>query len=93
MLTPEDKREIAKMIDLESRKSYNKRVGDTPNDALQVVPKKYLGQAFTTPSRPASIRGTLSVMFFNTTDNYPWFFNPNSSVWVSATGSIVGTNL
>ena len=92
MLDQNDKKEIEKMIELSTKGAYGKRVGDTPTDSLQLVPKKYLGQAFTTDSRPASIRGTLSVMFFNNTVGYPWFYNPNSSVWVSATGSTVGSN-
>lgn len=93
MLEPQDKKEIENMIKLETSKTYNKRVGDTPNDVLQLVPKKYTDLAAATPDRPASVISVLSQQFFNLTDGYPWFFNPNSSVWVSGTGSIVGTNL
>lgn len=92
MLTPEDKKEIEKMVSLASRKGYNKRVGDTPNDALQLTPKKYVGQAFTTETRPASIRGVLSVQFFNLTDGMPWYYNPSASVWGDAAGSVVASN-
>lgn len=92
MLDANDKKDIERMIDLAARRGYEKRVGDTPNDALQLVPKKYLGQAFTTDTRPASIRGTLSVMFFNSTASAPWFFNPNASVWVNGVGSTVASN-
>ena len=92
MLEPKDKQEIQRMIDLASRRDFQKRVGDTPNDALQLIPKKYLELSATTADRPASIIGTLSRSFFNTTVGYPWWFNPNSSVWVSATGSVVASN-
>lgn len=92
MLEQNDKKEIARMIDLETRKTYSKRVGDTPNDALQLVPKKYLGQAFTTAQRPASIRGVYSVQFFNLTDGVQWFFNPSASVWANGVGSTVASN-
>lgn len=92
MLDDNDKKDIERMIDLVTRRGYEKRVGDTPNDALQLIPKKYLGQAFTTDQRPASIKGALTVMFFNSTTGYPWFYNPNSSVWVNGAGSTVGSN-
>lgn len=37
-----DKKEIQRMVDLSVEASYSKRVGDTPTDALQLVPKKYV---------------------------------------------------
>lgn len=92
MLEPQDKKEIERIIDVVTRRTYNKRVGDTPNDALQLIPKKYLGQAFTTETRPASIQGVLSVQFFNLTDGMPWYYNPTSSVWGDAVGSVVASN-
>lgn len=41
MLELQDKKEIEKMINQLTGKTYQKRVGDTPTDALQLVPKKY----------------------------------------------------
>jgi hypothetical protein len=92
MLDPQDKKEIERMIDLATRRSYSKRVGDTPSDALQLIPKKYLEYADVTANRPASVIGLLSRQFFNTTTGIPNFWNPSSSVWVSATGSVVASN-
>lgn len=92
MLDENDKKEVQKMIDFETRRSYEKRVGDTPNDSLQLTPKKYVELAATTINRPSSVKSQGSQQFFNLTVNYPWFFNPNSSVWVSATGSVVASN-
>ena len=93
MLEPQDKKEIEKMIDFATRRTYNKRVGDTPSDALQLIPKKFANLAVLTANRPASVVGTLTRFFFNTTDGLPWWYNPNSSVWVTATGSTVASNL
>jgi hypothetical protein len=93
MLDENAKREVQRMIDLASRRDYSKRVGDTPNDSLQLVPKKYVELAATTANRPASVVSLGSQQFFNLSTNYPWFFSPNSSVWVSATGSVVAGNL
>lgn len=45
MFTLEDKREIERMIDLKTRGTFDKRIGDTPTDALQLVPKKYVDSA------------------------------------------------
>ncbi len=42
MLNYDDKREINKMIDLATGKTFDKRIGDTPTDANQLVPKKYV---------------------------------------------------
>lgn len=70
-----------------------KKVGDTPTDFYQLVPLSYSDAAFTTAKRPASVLSPgMSREFFNTSTGYPWFFNPNSSVWVSATGSVVASN-
>lgn len=41
-MTPEDKREVEKLIDRKSGNNFSKRIGDTPTDALQLVPKKYV---------------------------------------------------
>lgn len=48
MLTPEDKKEISDIVKQESKGSFSKRIGDTPTDALQLVPKKYLMSGATT---------------------------------------------
>ena len=92
MLDANDKRDIERMIDLDSRRAYSKRVGDTPNDALQLIPKKYVEFTATTANRPASVTGTMTRFFFNATDNRPWWYSPVTSVWVDSTGSLVASN-
>ena len=93
MLEPQDKKEIQKMINLATRRSYDKRIGDTPNDALQLIPKKFANLVALTADRPASITGTMTRFFFNATDNRPWWYSPVSSVWVDSVGSTVASNL
>lgn len=58
MMDPKDKEEINKMIDLATRQSYSKRVGDTPTDALQLVPKKYMDSSIS--SVVSSVFSTIS---------------------------------
>lgn len=91
MLTPQDKQEIEKMIDRLTRKTYDKRVGDTPNDALQLTPRKYVNLYGSVAGRPASVAASIGQQYFNTTVGYPMFFTTNNN-WVSATGSVVASN-
>ena len=91
MLEDQDKREIQKMIDLASRRDYSKRVGDTPNDALQLVPRKYVNLSGVFVARPASVAATLGQQYFATDLGYPVFFN-DSNEWVDSTGSVIGSN-
>ena len=91
MLTPQDKQEIEKLVDRLTRKTYDKRVGDTPNDALQLTPRKYVNLYGSVAGRPASVAATIGQQYFNTTVGYPIFFTTNNN-WVSATGSVVAFN-
>jgi len=61
MIDERDKEQIKRMISLELHQSYRKKVGDTPTDALQLVPKKYV-DSLITPGSFAS-DGTASAYF------------------------------
>ena len=41
MLDQYEKQEVQKMIDLDVKRAFDKRIGDTPTDDLQLVNKKY----------------------------------------------------
>lgn len=79
---------LKKAMDFSTRKR-----GDTPTDSYQLTPRGYVDHAALTADRPASVTALDSRQFFNLSVGYPWFYNPYSSVWVSATGSTVGRNL
>lgn len=91
MIDKEIKREVEKMIELASRRSYSKRVGDTPSDSLQLTPKKYVNAYGSIAGRPASLVASVGQQYFDTTGNRPIFFTPNTN-WVDATGSVVASN-
>jgi len=91
MLEQNDKNEIIRMIDLSTRRSYQKRVGDTPNDALQLTPKKYVNAFGSVAGRPASVAASVGQQFFATDLGYPIFFGTNNA-WVNSAGSIIASN-
>lgn len=91
MLDANDKKEIERMIDLANRQLYSKRIGDTPNDALQLTPRKYVNLYGSVAGRPASVAATIGQQYFSTTNGFPIFFNTNKQ-WVTATGSIIASN-
>lgn len=91
MIEPRDKEEIAKMIDLATSKSYNKRIGDTPSDALQLTPRKYVNLYGSVAGRPASIAATVGQQYFDTTNGYPIYFGTNNA-WVNGAGSVIAFN-
>ena len=90
-LDREQKQEIEKIIDLATRRSFSKRIGDTPTDTLQLVPRKYVNLYGSIAGRPASIAATVGQQFFDTDGNRPIFFTPNNN-WVDATGSVIASN-
>lgn len=88
-MTPEEKREVQKMVDEAIRKSLDfstRKLGDTPTDDFQLTPKKYVNLNGTRANRPSVV--SAGQQYFSTQDNYPWFTDGKSS-WFSATGSIV----
>lgn len=97
IMTDEEQKMVQSMIEkaIKSAMGFSTRkLGDTPTDNLQLVPRKYVNLATPVAQRPASVfSANQTRMFFNMTSGIPNFFNPNSSVWVSATGSVVASNL
>lgn len=88
MITPEDKKEIEKIIERKSSAFFDRRIGDTPTDSLQLVNRKYVNLYGTTANRPVSSVAGLAQKYFDTTIGRPIYFNPNSSVWTDGAGSI-----
>lgn len=91
MLEDKDKKEIVKIIEIETRHTFDKRVGDTPNDALQLTPRKYVNLYGSIAGRPASVAATVGQQYFSTTNNFPIFFTPNNN-WVNGAGSVIAFN-
>lgn len=91
MLDQNDKNEIKKMIDLASKRDYSKRIGDTPTDALQLTPRKYVNLYGSVVGRPASVAATVGQQFFATDLGFPIYFGTNNA-WVDSTGSVVAFN-
>ena len=90
MLDPDDRKEIEKMI-WKSSSFTNRQLGDTPNDALQFSPRKYVNLSGTVAQRPASVAASLGQQYFATDLNKPLFFDGNNH-WRDATSSIIASN-
>lgn len=86
-LTDQMKREIEKLIDLATRRSYDKRVGDTPNDALQLVPKKYVNLNGLVANRPSSSVASVGQFFLATNTGLPMWYT--TAGWVDGVGSVI----
>lgn len=84
-MTDYEKREVQHMIDNSLRGNFSKKIGDTPNDGLQYVTRRYLTQNGSIASRPRN--PVVGQMYLATTPGYPVWWNGNN--WVSATGSVV----
>jgi len=80
--------EVKRVIDiyLKNGAFHTRKVTDTPTDDLMVVNRKYVNLYGTTSQRPSI--ASKAQQYFDTTINRPIFFNPNSSVWTDAAGSI-----
>lgn len=86
------KKLVQQMIDTALSKAMDfptKKRGDTPTDAYQLTPQKYVDLFGLTANRPRASVANAGQRYFSTSAGFPFFFNPNSSVWVSATGSVV----
>lgn len=88
------KKEIQIMIDSTLKSSFSrKRVGDTPTDALQLTPKKYVNLNGVLSNRPASIMAVVGQQYFATdvgTNGTPIFYN--GTKWVNSASSIIASN-
>lgn len=81
----QDKKEVKKMVE-ETLKSYNKRIGDTPTDTLQLTPRKYVNMYASVSGLPgASVVGQ---QVFLTDVGSPAFRRPDGK-WVNGVGSVL----
>lgn len=67
-----------------------KKVTDTPSDALSVVNRKYVNLSGTVANRPIGSVATIGQKYFATDTNIPMIFNGNA--WVNGVGSVVASN-
>lgn len=79
--------QIKKLIRDEVANSFNKRIGDTPTDALQLVNKKYVNLSGLLSARPTSSVAGMGQQYFATDLGKPVFFN--GTKWVDSTSSVI----
>jgi hypothetical protein len=72
------------------RNNYGKKIGDTPTDNLQLVPRKYVNLNGTLANRPASILAQIGQQYYATDINVPIFYD--GSEWRNGIGSILASN-
>ena len=92
-----DKKELEKLIDaraLEVVRRYfsqngfiQRKITDTPTDALSVTNRKYVNMSGTVASRPSSSVATVGQRYFATDTNIPMTYS--DSGWRNGVGSIV----
>lgn len=87
MIEPRDKKEIENMINLATSRTYQKRVGDSPNDSLQLVPKKFILANGSVLGRPTSSVASTGQFYLSTDLPSPMWFT--SAGWVNGVGSII----
>ncbi len=77
---------VMKIVDsyLKTSAFTNRKLTDTPTDALQVVPRKYVTMNGPTANRPTS--SVIGQRYFDTTLNQPVWVG-NGYAWVDATGN------
>ena len=75
---------------LKSSAFTDRKLTDTPTDALQVVPRKYVTNNGTVASRPASSVATVGQPYFATDTKIPMTYDTTG--WVNGIGSIVALN-
>lgn len=67
-----------------------KKPTDTPTDAYDVVPRKYLTNNGLVANRPASSVATVGQPYFSTDTNIPMIYSAGG--WRNGVGSIVALN-
>lgn len=83
--------ETKKLIKQELKSSFaQKRVGDTPTDALQLVNRKYVNLNGTLANRPASVLAILGQQYYATDINIPLFYD--GTKWRNGIGSVIASN-
>lgn len=69
---------------------YQKQVGDTPTDTLQLVNRKYVNLNGTLANRPASILAVIGQKYYATDVNIPLVYD--GSKWRNGVGSVIASN-
>ena len=72
------------------QKNYNKKIGDTPTDNLQLVPRKYVNLNGNLVNRPASVIAQIGQQYYATDINIPLFYDGTN--WRNGIGSIIASN-
>lgn len=86
-----DEKEVKKLIQQELKTPFvQKRVGDTPTDALQLVNRKYVTLNGTVANRPASLMAIIGQQYYATDINIPLFYD--GTKWRNGIGSIIASN-
>lgn len=93
-MNQQDKREIEKIVHQALLNDYSKRIGDTPTDNLQLVPRKYVNLNGTLALRPASVLAVTGQQYYATDINVPLFFDGATPTghWRNGVGSIIASN-
>lgn len=86
------KREILKIVQdyLKSSAFTDRKLTDTPTDAFQVVPRKYVTNNGTVANRPLSSVATVGQPYLATDTSIPMTYT--LAGWVNGAGSIVARN-
>ena len=72
------------------RNNFQKKIGDTPTDNLQLVPRKYVNLNGTVANRPASVLAQIGQQYYATDINVPLFYD--GKVWRNGVGSVLASN-
>lgn len=68
----------------------SRKLTDTPNDALEVVNRRYVTLNGAVTDRPVSSVATVGQFYFNTTTNTPMWYT--AAGWRNSVGSVVALN-
>jgi hypothetical protein len=89
-----DRQEVQKMIDEAMKKVASfqtRKLGDTPTDAYQLTPQKYVNMNGSVAGRPVGSVASIGQFYFSSNVNTPMWFNSNNQ-WVNGVGSVVALN-
>lgn len=89
-MNDQDKKETEKIVKDTFKKFSNRRIGDTPTDNLQLVPRKYVNLNGTLALRPASVLAIVGQKYYATDINVPLFYD--GTKWRNGVGSIIASN-
>ena len=90
-MEPDDKRIVQGMIDEAVRKAIafqTRKIGDTPTDDIQLVPRKYVTMNGSVAGRPIASIATVGQRYFASDTNIPMYFTAQQT-WVNGVGSVV----